>query len=77
MFGFITYATFASAADPDTNAPAPPADQATATPPASLQEIIVNAQRRGYREDTVSSVGPFGAMPLLDTPYSINVTSAT
>jgi iron complex outermembrane receptor protein len=41
------------------------AESVTVTAPGSVA--------RGYRVDTVSSLGPLGSAPLLDTPYTISV----
>ena len=34
---------------------------------------VEGVARAGYRADTVTSLGPLGAAPLLDTPYTVNV----
>jgi iron complex outermembrane receptor protein len=57
-----------AAADP------PPQSQSDETS-NPVEEIIVNAPRRGPRGGKVTQVGPFAKLPLQDTPYSINVTS--
>ena len=48
----------------------PPATQAPDSTSATVEEVIVNAPRRG----TVTQVGPFAKLPLQDAPYSIGIT---
>jgi iron complex outermembrane receptor protein len=57
-----------------------PAAAATDSSQPPLMEILVEGARRGgaddgYRAGSVS-VGPLGALPLQDTPFSINVVSS-
>ena len=54
------------------------ADDAPQNPPpqATLQHVVVSATRPGesdYRVPAVDSLGPLGATPILDTPYSVSV----
>nr|WP_275944909.1 TonB-dependent siderophore receptor [Bradyrhizobium sp. dw_411] len=34
------------------------------------------SEAQGYKPSTISNFGPFGRVPILDTPYSVNVISA-
>jgi len=34
------------------------------------------SEARGYKPDTVTNFGPFGRVPILDVPYSVNVLSS-
>jgi len=34
---------------------------------------VEGVARAGYRADTVTSLGPLGTAPILDTPYTVNV----
>ena len=46
------------------------------TPPASLPHVVITGHRdaeEAYRASTVSSLGPLGSTPILNTPYSIGV----
>ena len=67
---------------------APPAPAAQATPPADTgnvptTEVTVTAEKEkkpkegsaeaGYKVDNVTTTGPWGQMPLQDTPYSLSV----
>jgi len=48
----------------------------TATQPATATQPVEGSEAAGYRPTTVQDFGPFGQMPILDVPYSVNVISS-
>lgn len=56
-------------ADDDVESQAPP-------PSSTLERVVIvgnREQQQDYRVDRVSSIGPLGSTPVLDTPYTIGI----
>lgn len=63
---------------PANRAAATPAQQAAAAQAASATAYRTRegSEAQGYKPTTVNNLGPFGQVPILDAPYSVNVISS-